>query len=282
MFFWNKKKIVTDTYSQYGIPGHNFITRDCRIRVIIDPPKSYFGRELRKDTRDYDKLLLIHGCETPDINDIKQEVITHAASFDKVYSFDREVVDAHANAEFFCFGSCWVLTDKEGKQIGMKADYHNCFDTNKKFELSFIRSNKKELPGHQLRHAIMPLLDKTYKFSLNFPKERIETKIPLFKDAMFHLTIENSRYENYITEKVIDCFMSYTIPIYWGCPNIGEHFDASGIITFNSKEELEKILENLTEEDYYSRLEAVKKNYETAKEGYAFFFDKINGFISEL
>ncbi|MFL5753381.1 MAG: glycosyltransferase family 10 domain-containing protein [Bacteroidia bacterium] len=282
MLFWNKKKIVTDTYSQYGIPGHNFITNGCRIKVVIDPPKTYFSKELKKDTRNYDKLLLIHGCETPDINEIKQEVIIHSTSFDKICSFDREVVDQCTNAEFFCFGSCWVLTDKNGKQVGMKDEYVNCFEPKSQFEVSFIHSNKRELPGHQLRYSILPLLAKEYKFRLNFPKERVETKIALFKNAMFHITIENSRYDNYITEKVIDCFMSYTIPIYWGCPNISEHFDKNGIISFNTKEELKEILDKLSPEDYLTRMEAVKRNYEIAKEGYAFFFDKINYFISKL
>ncbi len=280
--FWKKKEPVTETYSQYGIPGHNFLTRDKRIKIIIDPPSSYFGSKLKKDQKNFDKLLLIHGAETPDINDIKKEVLEHAGSFTKVLSFDPEVVAKHANAEHFCFGSCWVLTDNNGNNIGMRKDYHNTFSTDKKFEVSFIKSNKKDLPGHQLRHSIIPLLEEKFAFDLLFPKERIDTKIPLFKNAMFHITIENSRYTNYITEKVIDCFMSYTIPIYWGCPNIGDYYDKNGIITFETIEELKNILKELTPEIYRSKLESVKHNYEVAKKHHAFFFDHINEITEKL
>ena len=121
-----------------------------------------------------------------------------------------------------------------------------------------------------------------YGFELLFPKERLENKIPLFKEAMFHVTIENSRHTNYITEKVIDCFMSYTIPIYWGCPNIGDHFDMNGIITFNTKEELKEILTKLSPADYHSRMEAVRRNYDIAKDQFAFFFDRVNAEIEKL
>ncbi len=281
MFFWKKKKNVTDTYSPFGIPSHNFITGDCRLKLIIDPPASYFSKALKKDRQSYDNLLLIHGCETPDLNNIKQQVLDHASSFTKVYSFDKEVVEKCPNAEAFYFGSSWVLTNVQGQQIGMKDEYHNCFKLKNEFELSFIHSAKKELPGHVLRHSILPLLEKEHPFRLNFPKERIATKIPLFEKAMFHIAIENSRYENYITEKIIDCFMTYTIPVYWGCPNIGEHFDKHGIIQFDTKEELAEILHSLSPEDYTSRMEAVKKNYAIARENYAFFFDKINTYIAE-
>lgn len=40
----------------------------------------------------------------------------------------------------------------------------------------------------------------------------------------YSLAFENSSHENYFTEKIIDCFLSWTKPIYWGCPNIHEYF----------------------------------------------------------
>ena len=125
--FWTKKKAVTETYSQYGIPGDLFLERDFRLRIIIDPPKEYFSGKLQKDKKNFDKLLLIHGCETPDINDIKKEVLENASAFTKILSFDADVVARNNKAELFCFGSCWVLTDKYGKLTNSPATYHNIF-----------------------------------------------------------------------------------------------------------------------------------------------------------
>ena len=38
------------------------------------------------------------------------------------------------------------------------------------------------------------------------------------------ICIENSAQENYFTEKIIDCLLAWTMPLYWGCPNIGDFF----------------------------------------------------------
>lgn len=261
-------------YSPFGISRDKFFETDKSVKIIIDPGSGYFKFQMRSDLKKYDKTLLIHGCETPDLNDIKSELMAYGHKFTKVYSFDKDVVNKVKGSELFCFGSCWVAE--------AKAVYKNHFDLNKKFKVSFIRSSKRDLPGHKLRFEIEDLIEKQYDFELLFPKERIDSKNILFADSMFHITIENSRYENYFTEKIIDCFMSYTIPIYWGCPNIGDYFDKNGIIEFNTKEELENILKNLTPEDYHSRLESVKRNYEIAKEKYAFFFERINEFTLKL
>jgi hypothetical protein len=109
-----------------------------------------------------------------------------------------------------------------------------------------------------------------------------ENKYTLFTDSMFHLTIVNSKVENYFTEKIIDCFMSYTIPIYWGCPNIGKYFNKNGIIFFETRDELNEKLKNLTKKDYFDRIDAIKENYEIAKNNYAFFFDRINDKINNI
>lgn len=281
-FFKRKEKVITETYAQYGIPGNYFITANCRLKIIIDPPNDYFGRKLRKDRANFDKLLLIHGAETPDINNIQKEILEHGNQFDKICSFDPAIIKAFKHAELFCFGSCWVLTDHAGKPTALQKDYRQHFKLKGKLKLSFIRSNKKALPGHKLRYELEDTILRERPYELYFPKERIETKLPLFEDSMYHLTIENSRYTNYITEKVIDCFMSYTVPIYWGCPNIGDYFDTRGIITFETKEELEHILQNLNAEFYQTNLDAIKHNYEVAKNNFAFFFDRINAIIKTL
>jgi hypothetical protein len=282
MFFKKKEKVITDTYSQYGIPGEYFSQSQCRLKIVIDPPKSYFGYKLKKDRRNYDLLLLIHGAETPDINDIKNEVLEYGALFDKICSFDDDVNKAFKHSELFCFGSCWVLTNQFKQSTPLKSDYVSHFNLKNKFKVSFIRSNKKELPGHKLRYDLENIITNDYSFELYFPQQRIESKIPLFEDSMYHITIENSRYNNYITEKIIDCFMSYTVPIYWGCPNIGDYFDMNGVITFETKEELTHVLNNLTPKFYEDNINAIQHNYEVAKNNFAFFFDRVNDVIKTM
>jgi hypothetical protein len=81
---------------------------------------------------------------------------------------------------------------------------------------------------------------------------------------MFHVAVENSVNQNYFTEKIIDAFLTKTVPIYRGCPNIEEFFDKRGIITFNNEEELINIVNSLTEKDYWDRKEYIEYNYQMA------------------
>jgi hypothetical protein len=81
---------------------------------------------------------------------------------------------------------------------------------------------------------------------------------------MFTIVIENCKEDYYFTEKLIDCLLSGTIPIYWGCPSIHNFFDKDGILQFNTVEECVQIIKNITENDYFKRLSIVNANFETA------------------
>ena len=59
--------------------------------------------------------------------------------------------------------------------------------------------------------------------------------------------------------------MTGTIPLYYGCPKISEYFDDRGIICFDTLEELQDIIKNLSIEDYTRRIEFVNENFELAK-----------------
>jgi hypothetical protein len=63
------------------------------------------------------------------------------------------------------------------------------------------------------------------------------------------------------SEKIVNCFSTGTIPIYFGAPDIGKYFDSNGILTFNSMDELNHILSNLSFDYYQSKMESVKYNY---------------------
>lgn len=275
---------MTETYSQFGCPGDKFINiENTKIKVVIDPPKSYFSNQLLSDRNNFDKLMLIQGMEPKNLNDISEEIIQNHVFFDKILTSFVEVLNSCKNSELFLYASCWILTDKEKKSVSLKKDYHNIFDTNKKFKLSHVMSGKNFLPGHHLRHQTKELIKKQREYELNFPDSISgEFKYTLFEDAMFHIAIENTKNHNYISEKIVDCFMSYTIPIYWGTPNVSDFFNKDGIIFFETEEDLEKILNNLTPEDYISRMGAIIENYQIASENFGFWYDRVNEKILQL
>jgi hypothetical protein len=129
--------------------------------------------------------------------------------------------------------------------------------------VSAVVSNKAFLPGHIKRlEFIKSVKNKIDLFGRGMDKE-IPSKLDALKDYMFSIAIENiSCDDNYFSEKIIECFLTGTIPIYHGCINIGEFFDKRGILYFNTQDELNNIIDNLSEEKYYSMLEYANKNYE--------------------
>ena len=68
------------------------------------------------------------------------------------------------------------------------------------------------------------------------------------------------------TEKLVDAFMVGAVPIYWGCPNIGDFFDINGIITFDSVEELKDIADNKLENFYENNTKSIVVNHHVAKQ----------------
>ena len=137
---------------------------------------------------------------------------------------------------------------------------------NKNKMTSFITSTKNMCSGHQFR---LDCLNKIQQEKLNVDLygrgiNEIDSKLQGLKDYRFCIAMENDYTNNYFTEKLLDCMLSGTIPIYHGCKNIEKYFDINGIITFETVDELVNILNNLTDKDYKSRLSAIQKNYEIA------------------
>lgn len=75
--------------------------------------------------------------------------------------------------------------------------------------------------------------------------------------------MENSRQNDYWTEKIMDCFLACTMPVYSGCHNIGKYFPKNSYIEldidnidYSIKAMKEKIQGGFFEENYASILEA--------------------------
>ena len=51
---------------------------------------------------------------------------------------------------------------------------------------------------------------------------------------MFNVAVENNQSETYFTEKLLNCFATGTVPIYFGATNLSPWFDMRGVIPFKS------------------------------------------------
>lgn len=86
-----------------------------------------------------------------------------------------------------------------------------------------------------------------------------DSKLPLF-ESQYHLAIENCQSRFYYTEKLLDCFLTATVPIYWGCQNLGDYFDLRGVIEARGADDLLAACNATSSSDYEARAAAVAEN----------------------
>jgi hypothetical protein len=191
--------------------------------------------------------------ESPDITtESHRWIALNNKLFDTVLTNNKELLVKGENFKFCPTGGCWI-----------KPKDQKIYEKTKM--LSIIASAKRMTHGHNLRHQIIQYFNNIIDVYGRIYNP-IEYKLDGLKDYAFSLTIENTQKDYYFTEKLIDCFMTGTVPIYWGCPSIGDFFNLNGMIIFNNINELPKILEELSFEKYNEMKDAINDNFEKAKE----------------
>ncbi len=94
--------------------------------------------------------------------------------------------------------------------------------------VSMIASNKRDLPGHRLRHEIIDGDPSIHAYGRGY--EPIARKEEGLEDYMFSYCIENDVVDDYYTEKITDAVACGTVPIYWGSEVVKNLFNPDGII----------------------------------------------------
>lgn len=228
-------------------------------------------------------------------------VANNSHLFDGILTWNQKIVDNCDNA---------ILFTSNYQQDSL--EYYKTFiNKTKTFEVSFLSGVKDLTEGHKFRRSLFSIKDQ-----INIPKkwfdvlEDFDTKnnvrpgygdyskslshIPsylkknpqvygkrvCFDNSMFHVCVENVRKNNWYTEKIGEAFCTKTIPIYWGCPNIGDYYDKRGIIKFDTLEELLYIVNNLTPKKYQEMKPYIDYNYEIALKDS--FQNNLEGFFNEI
>lgn len=101
--------------------------------------------------------------------------------------------------------------------------------------ISCISSNKLIFKGHKKRfHFVNWLNSKMPELSLFGQNiNPLQNKMDGLADYKFSIAIENTSQCNYFTEKINDCFLTYTIPLYYGCTNLEKYFPEKSFIRIN-------------------------------------------------
>lgn len=130
--------------------------------------------------------------------------------------------------------------------------------------LSWIVGAARDLPGHLQRLAF---LDTVKKSSLPIDLfgravRPIEDKWDGLAPYFFSLAIENNSGPDMWTEKLADCFLSWSVPFYYGCTNLEKYFPKDAYIPIDlndSATAIKTIRENATQENWEKRLPAINE-----------------------
>lgn len=196
-------------------------------------------------------------CEPPNLYvDFYGMVEKNHHKFDLVLAYDERILNIPGiKAMEFCPIGTWI-----NDNIVLK----------KKNQITYLMSSKINGHDYHMRFMIMRWLEKNKvnNFDILWHRSppRVTDKNVFFVNAKFNVACENQVMNNMFTEKLIDCFRTKTIPIYYGCQNIQKYFNPRGIIKFNSIEEFDDIMRNLSESIYDHMLPYIEENYELSRQ----------------
>lgn len=198
------------------------------------------------------------------------EVVQHVVKY--VFS-NRKLISFKFNALFTCIESL----------VGLEPNFYYCpsgsnlpWITNQKIFnktklCSMFASNKRYASGHFYREKIANSFKQKSGFDLfggTCGSSRIggngvhPDKSEGLNDYMFSIIIENCKENNYYTEKLTDCFVTGTVPIYWGSDKVFQEFNQDGIIKLDDNFSFE----SLTKELYESKTKAIQENFNKAQQ----------------
>ncbi len=159
--------------------------------------------------------------------------------FYRVFSRCRRLTRRIPNARFLTLVATWVSDlDK--------------IENKKSKPMSLIASGKRGLLGQRMRHETVAWIIKN-KLDVEVmgrafkPFDKKEDGLAPYR---YSVIIENCREPDHFSEKLIDCLLCNTIPIYWGCPNVDRYFNTKGMVICRNAKEVREAIATVGAKDF--------------------------------
>lgn len=193
--------------------------------------------------------------------------------FEHIITCQREII--HPRKYFMHLGMPWYVGARylvDGK-MSFSRNYDELYSqdfVNKTKDICIISSDKNFTEGHRNRLELVNKIKAQFGNKIDVFGRGIndfEDKWDVLKDYRYCITIENTKTLDYFSEKLVDCYLSHTFPIYYGCTNINDYFNPESCIIFDldNIDGLTKIITKvLSDKDHYNNslphlIEAKKK-----------------------
>lgn len=193
---------------------------ECDYLVILDYPKDDFFIKVNPNN-------IIHICLEPpnEISKYRQyankkvKIIFNQLNIKQNNILSHGALPWHINKDFDFLNN-------------LKAE-----SLNKENKIVWVTSNQRSSKGHSAR---MDFLDKIkdlpfidlYGRGMN----PIDDKWDVLHTSKYAIAYENFQNDYYWSEKIADCFLSYTMPLYFGCNSIENYFPSDSYIQIDPKD----------------------------------------------
>ena len=269
--------------SKWFKPTHTLVNIPEPCLIVIDEPRVF------SDTLP----TVFYQVEPTSIVNHEDYLITNAHKYHTIFTYCERVLNNCRNAKKYVYGTSFIP----------RAIYDNIDISKKRYAISHLAGSKNcnNSTGHLLRQEIhhnqhmfktnCPITFTFYRSIAQIPHIKdygnnpfighlAESKYELFESYQFAFVIENSRQINYFTEKLMDCLLTKTIPIYYGCPNISDYFDTSGWIIIDSSDlnTIQTKLASLVPTYYESYKDVIESNHTKAKQ-YVDLYTNLNNAV---
>ena len=135
----------------------------------------------------------------------------------------------------------------------------------KTHQMSAIASTMQHIEGHRARHEFIQRIEQEFPEIDVYGRGRAKPLADKWQGLApyrFTLAIENSSTPDYWTEKISDAFLAYSVPLYFGAPNISDYFPEESYIWLPMDEPekaLDVIRQTLADTSWESRLDALRE-----------------------
>ncbi len=255
---WENVRFVIDGINDNGSPleecdfflVYNRVLREITVRCpkgnkwsLAGEPPINVNKFMEKTYHEYDKILTQHPK-----NLIKDHVHTQG-------------------------GAPWFIKKSYTELLSLTDN-----SAHKKDAVSCVTSNLTWKPGHADRLALLDSLKElgmeVEVFGRGIRPMPNDDKFEILYPYKYSIAIENSYYDDYWTEKIADCFLSWTMPIYAGAPNITDYFPKESMIIINPKKPKEArriIQEAIKNKAWEKGRDAIQEARELILKEYQFF-----------
>lgn len=196
-----------------------------------------------------------------------QELRRYINNFKYIFTSDSYLLEQYPEkCKFSPSGGIWVNGTNGLGEIKLYNKTKFC---------SLVAGLKMMCQRHQMRVTLAELLHR----KVDIMGDLVGRNIPIIESLeQYHYSIivENHDDKNYFTEKTLNCFATGTIPVCISAHNLGEWFNMDGVIQFSTVDECMSIIHKLTPDYYYTKLDAVKDNFQKCQK-----FRIIEDFIYE-